>query len=57
MVLSVEERTPAQRLFYNPVASTIELQGTKYFGFLTIEDGNEWLSRNFGKKLPLLAMQ
>ena len=25
------------------------------FGFLTPEDGTDRLSRNFGKKLPLLA--
>jgi hypothetical protein len=25
------------------------------FGFLTPEDGTDMLSRNFGKKLPLLA--
>lgn len=33
------------------------LQDKKLLGFLTPEGGTEWLSRNVGKELPLLAAQ
>jgi hypothetical protein len=55
----IKNKVPLSRIYMEVTSKStltmICVMRDLLLGFLTLEEGNDWLSQNVGKELPLLA--